>query len=238
MVPYNEKIWNYPVEQMSAHWVEGRVPRPPVEDIIRSAIGIETEGYTHQSVFTYPVDGGIEALVTAVAAPVMDRIETDFRVVSIKGEENAWAISDGSRTVHADRIISTIPLENLIAALDDVPADVRSAVGELKYNSLITVTLGIKGRVPLYSWVYIPDEATGLENRISFPSGYSRNAAPQGCASVLAEITYNEGDPVSLMTDDQVDQSHYPVSGPYGCYRSRTHHIDRGLPAEICLCRL
>ncbi len=204
MVPYNEKIWNYPVEQMSAHWVEGRVPRPPVEDIIRSAIGIETEGYTHQSVFTYPVDGGIEALVTAVAAPVMDRIETDFRVVSIKGEENAWAISDGSRTVHADRIISTIPLENLIAALDDVPADVRSAVGELKYNSLITVTLGIKGRVPLYSWVYIPDEATGLENRISFPSGYSRNAAPQGCASVLAEITYNEGDPVSLMTDDQV----------------------------------
>jgi protoporphyrinogen oxidase len=33
MVPYNEKIWNYPTEKMSAHWVEGRVPRPPVEDI-------------------------------------------------------------------------------------------------------------------------------------------------------------------------------------------------------------
>ena len=63
MVPYNEKIWKFPTEQMSLHWVDGRIPRPPVEDVIKSAIGIETEGYTHQSVFSYPLDGGIEALV-------------------------------------------------------------------------------------------------------------------------------------------------------------------------------
>ncbi len=60
MVPYNEKIWKYPTDLMSLHWVDGRIPRPPVEDVIRSAIGIETEGYTHQSVFSYPIDGGIE----------------------------------------------------------------------------------------------------------------------------------------------------------------------------------
>ena len=63
MVPYNEKIWNYKTEDMSLHWVDGRIPRPPVEDIIKSAIGIETEGYTHQSVFNYPIHGGIEAMV-------------------------------------------------------------------------------------------------------------------------------------------------------------------------------
>ena len=63
MIPYNEKIWKYPTDKMSLHWVEGRIPRPPVEDIIKSAIGIETEGYTHQAVFSYPLDGGIKALV-------------------------------------------------------------------------------------------------------------------------------------------------------------------------------
>jgi protoporphyrinogen oxidase len=204
MVPYNEKIWNYPVDQMSAHWVEGRVPRPPVEDIIRSAIGIETEGYTHQSVFSYPVGGGIETLVKAIAAPVMDRIVTGFNVVSIKQSGKTWVISDGTRNVSADRIISTIPLQYLVAALEGVPAEVMHAVSELKYNSLITVTLGLEGTVPPFSWVYIPDEATGPENRISFPSGYSRNTAPPGCASVLAEITYNEGDAVSEMNDEQV----------------------------------
>ena len=70
MVPYNEKIWKYPTEKMSLHWVDGRIPRPPVDDVIKSAIGISTEGYTHQSVFSYPLDGGIEALVKAIARPV------------------------------------------------------------------------------------------------------------------------------------------------------------------------
>ncbi len=203
MVPYNEKIWNYPVERMSTHWVEGRVPRPPVEDIIRSAVGIETEGYTHQSLFTYPVDGGIEALVTSMAAPVAERIQTNFKVTSVRKNGSVWEISNGTETVIADRIISTIPLQDLLLTLKDVPADVASAIGDLKYNSLLTVTIGVKGEVPPYSWVYIPDEAIGLENRISFPSGFSRNTAPPGCASVLAEITYNEGDPVSLMNDRQ-----------------------------------
>ena len=58
LIPYNEKIWKLPPEKMSCHWVEGRIPRPPVEDVIRSAIGIETEGYTHQAIFSYPRSGG------------------------------------------------------------------------------------------------------------------------------------------------------------------------------------
>ena len=84
MVPYNEKIWKYPTAQMSLHWVDGRIPRPPVEDVIKSAIGIETEGYTHQSVFSYPLDGGIEALIRAIAKPVEPFTRTGFRVSSIK----------------------------------------------------------------------------------------------------------------------------------------------------------
>jgi len=43
LVPYNEKIWNYDLTKMSAWWVEGRVPKPPVEDIIKSSLGIVTE---------------------------------------------------------------------------------------------------------------------------------------------------------------------------------------------------
>ena len=77
MIPYNEKIWKYPTDNMSLHWVDGRIPRPPVEDIIKSAIGIETEGYTHQSAFSYPLDGGIIALVRAIALPIEPSIKPD-----------------------------------------------------------------------------------------------------------------------------------------------------------------
>jgi protoporphyrinogen oxidase len=204
MVPYNEKIWNYKTEMMSAHWMEGRVPRPPVEDVIRSAIGIETEGYTHQSVFSYPMEGGIESLVRAIGEPVKELIITGFRVTTLRMEEGKWIINDGRRTVVADRCISTIPLQYLIPALEKVPDEVKKAVDDLKYNSLISVSIGIKGEVPPISWMYIPDEKTGMENRISFPSNFSPGTAPAGCSSILAEITYNNGDAVSTMGDQEV----------------------------------
>ena len=172
MVPYNEKIWKYPTDNMSLHWVDGRIPRPPVDDVIKSAIGIPTEGYTHQSVFSYPLDGGIEALVKAIAQPVEPCIRTGFRVRSIRKQGGRWLIRDGVQMIRADRIISTIPVQHLIASLDDVPEKVRKACNALTYNSLVCVNIGIHGSVPDYSWLYIPDPALGKTNRVSFPSQY------------------------------------------------------------------
>jgi len=201
MVPYNEKIWKYPTEKMSLHWVEGRIPRPPVEDIIKSAIGIETEGYTHQAVFSYPLDGGIEALVRAIAKPVEKFIRTNFRVTSIKKSGTIWLISNGSETIQADKIICTIPVQHLLPCLDHVPAEVQAACKALVYNSIACSTIGIKGTLPPISWMYIPDKKLGMTNRLSFPSNFSRHAAPEGCSSILAEITYQPGDEVATLPD-------------------------------------
>ncbi len=211
MLPYNEKIWNYPPDRMSLHWVEGRIPRPPVEDIIKSAIGIETEGYTHQSVFSYPVEGGIEALIAAIASPVLPRIRTGFAVRSIREEDGKFIISDGTETVEADRIISTIPLQALLPCLADVPGEVQAACDALRYNSLCSICIGLAGTVPDISWLYIPEIRIGQFNRVSFPSNYSTMTAPDGHASILAEITFNEGDDVSAMPDE--DLARHTVEG-------------------------
>ena len=204
MIPYNEKIWNYPSESMSAHWVEGRVPRPPMEDVIRSAIGIETEGYTHQSVFSYPVEGGIQALVTSIAGGLEDAILTGFPVRSLRFHDGCWEAGDGKRTVRGERVISTIPLQNLVPCLGGVPRNVRDAVNRLRYNSVACVQVGIRGSVPEISWLYIPGREQSMANRISFPSNFSSRTAPPGHAAILAEITFNDGDDVSRMTDAEL----------------------------------
>jgi protoporphyrinogen oxidase len=201
MVPYNEKIWKYPADRMSHHWVDGRVPRPPVEDVIKSAIGIPTEGYTHQSVFSYPLDGGIGALTRAIAEPVTDRIRTGFSVRSIRKAGSRFVISDGTTLIEAERCISTMPVQHLLPCLSRVPLEVRQACSELVYNSLVCIALGVKGAVPPISWLYVPEITLGRTNRISFPSNYSPRAAPDGCGSILAEITHQPGDEVSQMTD-------------------------------------
>jgi protoporphyrinogen oxidase len=204
MVPYNEKIWKYPTEQMSLHWVDGRIPRPPVEDIIKSAIGIETEGYTHQAVFSYPLDGGIEALVTAIAEPVRHSIRTGFRVTSLQRTANGWLIGNGTETISADRVICTIPIQHLVPCLLHVPQAVEDACRALVFNSLICVNIGIRGSLPAISWMYIPDKDLGKTNRLSFPSNFSCNIAPDGCSAILAEITHQPGDEMGSIPDNEL----------------------------------
>jgi protoporphyrinogen oxidase len=204
LVPYNEKIWKFPTEQMSLHWVDGRIPRPPVMDIIKSAIGIATEGYTHQAVFSYPLDGGIEALVRAIAGPVEQFIRTGFRVTSIRKDNDTWLVSNGRESIPADRVICTIPIQHLLPCLEHVPPAVLDACRALTCNSLICVNIGIKGTLPEISWLYIPDKTLGKTNRISFPSNFSRHAAPEGCSSILAEITHQPGDEAAGISDDEL----------------------------------
>ncbi|HEX9163448.1 MAG TPA: NAD(P)-binding protein, partial [Thermoanaerobaculia bacterium] len=52
-IPYNAKIWNYDPQKIGLEFVS-RIPKPPMEDVIKSAIGIPTEGYLHQLHFYYP----------------------------------------------------------------------------------------------------------------------------------------------------------------------------------------
>lgn len=204
LVPYNEKIWKFPTEQMSLHWVDGRIPRPPVIDIIKSAIGIATEGYTHQAVFSYPLDGGIEALIRAIAEPVEQFIRTGFRVTSLRKDNDTWLVSNGQESVPADRVICTIPIQHLLPCLEHVPPAVLDACRALTCNSLVCVNIGIKGALPDISWLYIPDKTIGKTNRVSFPSNFSRHAAPEGCSSILAEITHQPGDEVASISDDEL----------------------------------
>jgi protoporphyrinogen oxidase len=201
LIPYNEKIWNYPTEKMSLHWVEGRVPKPPVEDVIKSALGISTEGYTHQLHFYYPRRGGIQALIKGMENKVPN-IVRNFEVKKVVKENGEWVVSDGKITKRYDLLISTIPIFDLISALGKVPPRVQRAVKGLKYNSLITVMLGLKGdNLPNFTAVYFPDPEVKF-NRIAFPRVFSGYNAPSGKSSLVAEITTKKDDTV-WKTDDK-----------------------------------
>lgn len=203
LIPYNEKIWKFNLEEMSAHWVEGRVPQPPAEDILKSSIGIETEGYTHQLYYYYPKLGGIQAIIQALEKPVADRIVTGFEVAAVARDGGGWEISDGKRSEYFDQIVSTVPIFDLAKALGGVPKAVEEAIQGLKYNRLITVLLGLDvPRIKDFTALYIPDKGV-LPHRIGFPSTFSPSCAPQGKSSLLVEITCSLQDEEIWQSKDQ-----------------------------------
>lgn len=202
LMPYNEKIWKYPPEQMSLKWVE-RVPNPPIEDIIKSSLGISTEGYIHQLHFYYPKVGGIQALTRSLETKICGSVVTNFEVVKISGTNGKWIISDGNQERLCEKIISTIPIQSLVKATD-APKKIKEAANDLKYNSLITVMLGLRKKLNKnLSWLYIPDRKI-LPHRVSFPSNYSQHVAPAGMSSVMAEITCKIEDTLWKKKDKEI----------------------------------
>lgn len=204
-IPYNEKIWNYPATKLGLEFVE-RIPKPPMEDVLRSAIGIPTEGYLHQLYFYYPVEGGYESLVHAFAKKVRGDVRTNWRVASVARDGGRWRVTSESGEERTyDTLVSTLPIHELLKVWSDAPEEVHRLAATLRYNSLINVLIGVnEDRGYPYTALYVPDPAIGF-HRLSFPKAFSERCVPDGKSAVMAEITTNAGvDGFWEMTDEQV----------------------------------
>ncbi|RLG56759.1 MAG: FAD-dependent oxidoreductase [Hadesarchaea archaeon] len=205
LIPYNRKVWNFDPGQMSVDWVRDRVPQPPVEDVIKSSLGVQTEGYTHQLYFYYPKVGGIYSFIRSFARGLRNKITLGFDVKHVRKEGNKWIVSDGKIEKMFDRIISTIPIENLVDAYRGAPKDVKQAADGLKHNSLITVLLGFDIRkMNDIHWLYFPREEEGLFNKVCFPFNNSPEVVPRGKSSAIVEITCSPEGKVWKMKEEKL----------------------------------
>ena len=202
LIPYNRKIWKTDPRQMSLEWV-GRIPRPPLEDVVKSALGIETEGYAHQLYFRYPRRGGIESLVTSLARPGGVRVPS-FEVRSLRQGDSGWTVSDGRNSREYDRVVIAFPVHEAVRALAGPSPELLERASRLVYNSLRVVFLAVDNLSLMdKSAVYIPDSSV-LPHRVCFMGFFSPAMVRAGTSSLIAEITCREGDEVSRMSETEV----------------------------------
>jgi protoporphyrinogen oxidase len=202
--PYNEKIWNVPLEQLSMSWSE-RIPKPPIEDVIRGALGEVSEGYLHQLFYSYPLRGGYGAIMDAWASGVpAERMVLGSEVTAITPGPQSVTVETPSKQWELEQVVSTLPLHELVKLVPDVPRPVADAVSRLVVNPMIVTTLGFRGEDPnQFTAVYIPDDDYQV-NRLSYPAVFSPHNAPPGCFSIQADITTTPGSELLSWTDDAV----------------------------------
>ena len=70
MIPFNEKLWRVPLEELTSDWVSWLVPKPNVRDVVNGALGIKDKAFGYNPTFLYPVRGGIQVLPRAFASAV------------------------------------------------------------------------------------------------------------------------------------------------------------------------
>lgn len=169
MIPYNEKIWAYPLEKMETKWMQGKMPLPEKKDLIRSMLLKDpTERKMPHSTFYYPIDGGIQSFMNAMADGL--DIHCNTPITSIRKSRNAWVINDSDRF---DHVISTIPLPVIAKVMEELPDSVCSCISDLKYNSLTTVLFECPKTD--ITWLYIPSHEY-RSHRVGYQSALTPHA--------------------------------------------------------------
>lgn len=172
MLPYNRKIWAYPLELMETGWMQGKMPLPSKKEMLRS---ITPAGYqerkTPHSTFYYPLKGGIQTMVDAIAAGLDIRLSCP--ATKVEKAEKTWRINGEGPY---DAVISTLYPQALRTVMD-LPEQVSSAISGLKYNHLNTVLFDCPATD--ISWCYIPEKKYRA-HRVGFQSALTPYATPGG----------------------------------------------------------
>ncbi|MCG3160961.1 MAG: hypothetical protein JMDDDDMK_02037 [Acidobacteria bacterium] len=168
---YTEKVWGIPCAEISADWAAQRIKNLSLREAIRSALlgsGRAADGQIITTLieqFNYPRFGPgmmwerCKDLLAArghetVGGVRVERVRHRHgRVECVYGRTSAGELAEFG----AEHFISTMPLRELIHALDPPPPDeVIEAANRLRYRDYLTVVLIVKREAVFPdNWIYI-----------------------------------------------------------------------------------
>ena len=203
--PYNEKIWKFDSSCLDTQMVE-RIPKPPKEDVIKSANGVETEDYTHQLYFYYPKKGGFQSLVDAYASKIKHKtkIFNNTKIQNIYKSNQSWVIKTDNGEYNAKRIINCMPLHELFKCLE-APKSITETLEKMLYNSIYIVLVRVNAdTIGDRLAITIPDKDI-IFNRLSKLNLLGKDYNPgDGKSTLLIEITFRPQSYLSTLSKQQI----------------------------------
>lgn len=204
--PYNEKIWKYDPAFMNTSMVD-RIPKPTQEEIRRSAAGETVDGYVHQLYFSYPSQGGIEAVPNGFLKQLNTQkchIKTNSTVVKITKREQDFCVYTADGTCYyADQVISTIPVQSLTEAYEKASDEVKKRVSDLRYNSIAIAFVKTPYDLCGDNFAFMIPDKNVIFHRISKMDFLGDTYHRKGEATYMVEVTYRENDKIATLEKDE-----------------------------------
>ena len=186
-IPYNQKFWTVPLDELTCEWLDGFIPVPDLKQVIEGAKRKSSGKFGYNAEFWYPRYGGIQVLPFALAKD-LSHIYTGCPVEKIN-LRNRTVITSNKDKIRYDYLIYTAPLPELRNMLIGSSSEVNSSFSLLRWNSIFNLNLGIKSKMSSKKhWIYFPDKEFEFF-RLGFYSSFSPCAAPSGAYSVYTEVS-------------------------------------------------
>lgn len=192
---YTRKYWRVPMSAMDTDWLAGRLLPSQFQRILHGAIAPLDEKQSVFSSFHYPASGGFFSFFRSMYDDVDVRLNS--RLMRLDPIERVLAFADGRRVAY-DKLISTIPLNDLIRSMTDVPDTIRADAGSLRHTRLIGVNLVLKKSITApYHWFYIYDPEIDV-SRVKILSNITPQASSEGVTLLQAEIFRRDDEPYDV----------------------------------------
>lgn len=195
MDPYNRKVWATPSELMSKDWIAERVSVVDLARIERNIAEAKDDiAWGPNNMFKFPKRGGTGAIYNGIARGFAEKIRLDHDLVSVDLGNKVIKFANGEQHSY-EQLISTIPLDQLVAKCIDAPDDVRAAAVNLVHNSAYVVGIGLRGkRKDTKCWMYFPEDNCPFYRVTNFHN-YSPFNVPGGdiesYSALMCETSYS-----------------------------------------------
>lgn len=210
--PLANKVWGDP-RNLDAGLARVRVVIPSlVELLVRIVLGDRGKAELSAKEFYYPRQGYQEFWDRIVQQIEKGdgtvRLEAKPTRIALQGNRvTSVAFASGGREemLPVGRIVSTIPLGNLLGLLrPPPPTDVLEAAAGLRYRAAILLFIVVsKPRVSADGWIFFP-EAKYVFNRISEQKAFSPEMIPPDRTVLTVDITADLGGDLWRMTDSDL----------------------------------
>lgn len=190
---YTDKYWRTPMEAMDLDWLAGRLLPSQIARIVHGAIAPHEEKQSVFSTFHYPAKGGFYAFFKPMTESLDIRLNA--RLVDVDARRKTLRFEDG-RTTSYNRLISTIPLPDLVAAMREAPDRIRSCARELRHTRLLVVNILVKKpALSPHHWFYIYDREVDV-SRVKVMSNLTPEGCPPDCTALQTEIFRRDDEPL------------------------------------------
>ncbi len=197
---YTRKYWGTEAEKLSTSWCSGRIYQPTLREVLYGSYpdADQAENVYYAKEMRYPKQGGYKAFVSSVAEKL--DIRYGWEVCGIDVEAKVLTFTNGEQYAY-DRLISTIPLPELVPLVTD-DAAIRHEAEQLEATSMALVSVGFRQKIDIPAlWFYVYDEDIPFA-RVHSPSMKSVWNAPERCDSLQFEVYYSREMPLAYSDDE------------------------------------
>lgn len=185
---YTRKYHTTEARNLSTEWVGPRLYQAKLAEILTGALAQSPPNIHYVQGYRYPKRGGFAEFLAPWCR--QHPIELNKRLTAVEPKRNLAGFSDGSSKTYR-RLISSVPLTELIPMIAGTPRDVVAAAAQLACTSVVLVNLGVaREDVSPSSWTYFYDDEYPF-SRVSYPRNMSAHTCPPGTSSIQCEVYFS-----------------------------------------------